>query len=237
MAQQIAVIGLGRFGRSVARTLADAGVEVLAIDQDLALVEEVADDVSSAVAFDATQEGKLEAHAVGEMDAAVVGIGEQFESTVLITALLQELGVPRIISRAYDHTQRRILSLVGAHEVLNPEEEMGVRTAHGLVKHDVVDFIDLPEGFEVRHHTLNEKLAEGTLGELRQRCEEDVRVLLVTRRKEAAEDEETDEKKDESKDSQNENSVEQIPLPPDDLDLHVGDVVTLVGSTRALDRI
>lgn len=234
MAQQVAVIGLGRFGRSVALTLADAGVEVLAIDQDLSVVEEIADRVSSAVAFDATQEGKLEAHAVGSMHAAVVGIGEHFESTVLITALLNELGVPRIISRAFDATQRRILSLVGAHEVLNPEEEMGVRTAHGLVRHDVVDFIDLPEGFEVRHHTVDAGLAEKDLGALRERAEEEIRVLLVTRRRQASEDEDDEKEED---DEQHEDAVEQMPLPTDDLELREGDVVTLVGSTRALDRL
>jgi trk/ktr system potassium uptake protein len=227
MARQIVVIGLGRFGRSVALTLAEAGVEVLAIDRDLELVEEIADRVSAAVAFDATSADQLRAYAVEQMDAAVVAIGEDFEATVLITALLHQMSVAQIVARAYDATQHRILSMIGAHEVLNPEEEMGVRAAQGLLRHDVMDFIDLPEGYEVRQHVVEERQDGLSLGELRQACDEEILILQLTRRGQGEAESEEDPAE----------QLHRLPIPTDDNVIVVGDTLSLVGSSLALDRI
>jgi len=226
LAQQIAVIGLGRFGRSVALTLADSGMEVLAIDRDLDLVEMVADRLSAAVAFDATSVEQLRAYAVDRMDAVIVAIGEDFEATVLITATLQQMEVRHIVARAYDAVQRRILSMIGAHEVINPEEEMGVRVAQGILQHDVVDFIDLPEGYELRQHVVTEKQDGQSLGELRKACDEPILILQVTRTVQTAgeEDEEPSEQ------------LQRIAIPEDDAVAVEGDTLSLVGATRTLDR-
>ncbi|HEX9639872.1 MAG TPA: TrkA family potassium uptake protein, partial [Candidatus Krumholzibacteria bacterium] len=154
MSKQFAVVGLGRFGLSVARGLAEGGAEVLAIDRNLDLVEEVAADVSHAVCFDATQKAHLESHAIGEMDGVIVAIGENFEANVMVTTLAKEVGASFIVARAYNNTQRRILGMVGATEVVNPEEDIGRRLARGLVSSDIIDFVDLPEGYQLREHTV-----------------------------------------------------------------------------------
>ncbi len=232
MAHQIAVIGLGRFGRSVALTLAEAGVEVLAVDRDLDLVEEIADRVSAAVAFDATSTEQLRGYAVDQMDAAVVAIGEHFEATVLITAILQQMSLPHIVARAYDDTQRRILSMIGAHEVLNPEEEMGVRAAQGLLRHDVMDFIDLPEGYELRQYVVGSERDGRSLGELRQACGEEILILQLTRRQTSSDSGAQQEDPENATDP-----LQRIPIPSDDTLVAEGDTLSLVGATSALDRI
>jgi len=125
--RKFAVIGLGRFGGTVAQSLAERGAEVIAVDKDGKLVDKFAEIVDLAVRLDSTDEEALKSQGINQVDVAIVSIGD-FEASVLTTALLKRLGVPMVITRASQTAsdiQDRILSLVGADRVVLPEMEMG----------------------------------------------------------------------------------------------------------------
>lgn len=138
MAKQALVIGLGEFGMAIARALTERGVEVLAIDNDEEHVRLIADVVDEAICFDATDEKALEQLAPERRDMAVCAIGDDSrESSIICTALLRQMGCPKVIARANDRTHSRILRLVGAHEVVNPEQEFASWYA-GQLSHAVI---------------------------------------------------------------------------------------------------
>lgn len=141
MAQQILIIGLGQFGMSLARTLSEKGAEVLAVDVRKSLVEEAASFVTEAVIANAADETELARLEPGRRDSAVCAIGDDSrEASIICTALLRQMGVPVIISRANDVVHQRILQLVGAHQIINPEYEFGKRFANRLLyKHVITD--------------------------------------------------------------------------------------------------
>ncbi|MGM9999454.1 MAG: potassium channel family protein [Candidatus Bruticola sp.] len=141
MGQQILIIGLGQFGMSLARTLSEKGVEVLAVDRDLALVEEASLFVADAMQIRITDEADMARLDPAKRDAAVCAIGDQAkEDSIICTALLSQLGAPFIVARARDSVHKRILKAVGANLIINPEREFGRRFATRLInRHMVVD--------------------------------------------------------------------------------------------------
>lgn len=146
MRKQALVIGLGQFGMSLTRELEERGIEVLAVDTDARLVQAVAPYASRAVVFDATIEDDLARADPKRRDYCVVAIGnEARDASILCTALLRQLGAPWIIGRATDPLHERILRLVGAHEVINPESAFGERLATRLAYSGVVDEFSLGE--------------------------------------------------------------------------------------------
>ena len=181
--KRVAVFGLGRFGSSVAVTLAQEGFEVLAVDKNRNLVEQVKDEVAVAVSFDATDRLNLERFDVNQMDAVVVGIGDNFEAAVIVTLLCKkELSVPKVIAKALNARQRRVLELVGADEVVQPEEQMGRWLAENLV-HDsaVVNFVELPEGFSLMRIQTPAGWCGKTLAELQLLTKEKLNLIQVLR--------------------------------------------------------
>jgi trk system potassium uptake protein TrkA len=146
---RFAVIGLGRFGMSLATHLAAGGAEVVAIDSDRRVVEAIKDEVTMAVTLDATDEHALRSLNLEKVDAAIVCIGESFEANQLATLLLKNIGVKKVIAKATNATQRHILQLIGADQVISPEEEMGARLAKHLLVPYALDMIPLAEGFSL----------------------------------------------------------------------------------------
>jgi trk system potassium uptake protein len=141
---EFAVIGLGQFGMSVARHLARQGASVLAIDMDPDLVDDAAPEVDLALQADATDERTLEELQLNTMSCVVVAIGaHSIEASVLTTALMKQVGVPRIVARAMGDLHARVLRAIGADEVVNPEEEMGRRLASRLVEPSILEQVDL----------------------------------------------------------------------------------------------
>lgn len=139
MSQQILIIGLGQFGMSLARTLSEKGAEVLAVDVNKKLVEEAAAFVTEALVIDATNEGDLAGLEPSRRDSAVCAIGDDSkESSIICTALLRQMGASYIVSRANDKMHQRILHLVGAHQVINPEQEFGKRFASRLLYRNII---------------------------------------------------------------------------------------------------
>lgn len=139
MALQVMVIGLGTLGMSLARNLTEKGAEVLAVDINKERVDEAAAFASAAVCLDASDEAELLKLSPKERDVAVCAIGANSkESSILCTALLRQMGAPMIASRAKDKAHARILKLVGAHRVFNPEEEYGRRFAGNIAYRDLI---------------------------------------------------------------------------------------------------
>jgi trk system potassium uptake protein TrkA len=141
MAKQILIIGLGQFGMSLAQTLSEKGVEVLAVDMHKHLVQEASTFVANAVVIDATDEDELARLEPSSRDACVCAIGDDSrEASIICTALLRQMGAKVVISRANDRMHQRILKLVGAHEIINPEQEYGKRFANKLLyRNQIVD--------------------------------------------------------------------------------------------------
>jgi len=149
MPKQALVIGLGQFGMAVAQSLEEKGVEVLAIDRDRDLVEIAVNVTTEALQLDATDEGALAQVMPGRRDLAICAIGDDSkEASIICTAILRQLGVPRVVARAGNKLHARILRLVGAHVVVNPELEFGQRLANRLIYEKIVS--DMPLGSDLR---------------------------------------------------------------------------------------
>lgn len=142
---EFVVIGLGRFGTSVARTLVSYGYNVLAIDRNGDRVQELSTMLPNVMQLDTTNQEALRQAGVDSFDTGLVCIGEDFESNILTTVQLRLLGVKRIIAKARSKTQRQILLQVGADEVILPEHEAGVRLAKRLVSSHFIDFLEVVE--------------------------------------------------------------------------------------------
>ena len=126
--KQYAVLGLGRFGSSVALTLADAGCEVLAVDTDEEKVQELADHVTYAVTADATEPGVLESLSISNIDIAVIGIAGNMEDSILATIMTKEAGAGYVIAKAMSGIHGTILEKVGADKVIYPERDSGFKS-------------------------------------------------------------------------------------------------------------
>lgn len=167
MSKQILIIGLGQFGMSLARTLAEKGAEVLAADTRKYLVEEAAGFVAEAVILDATDEEELMRLKPGERDAAVCAIGDDSkEASIICTALLRQMGAPVVIARANDKIHQRILQLVGAHTIINPEQEFGKRFANRLLYRDIIADTNLGEDLHLTEIHVQQSMVGKTLIDL-----------------------------------------------------------------------
>ncbi len=149
MAEKFAVIGLGQFGSAICKKLSEKGAEVIAIDIDEDKVEDIKDRVAYAVQLDSTDLRALQSQNIGEMDAVVVSIGQNFEGMLLTTVKLMELGVKRLIARAQGETQRKILEKLGVTEILSPEEEVGKNVAERLMNPSMLMCVQLPDNSEI----------------------------------------------------------------------------------------
>lgn len=144
----VVVIGLGRFGKSLADELERDGVEVLAVDNDLKRVQDLAGRWTHIVQADATDVQAMEQLGVGEFSKAVIAIGHNLEASVLTAFVLRKLGVADIWAKAITTSQGEILSQVGVHHVVRPEHQMGKRVAH-LVRGRMLDYIEFDDGYAI----------------------------------------------------------------------------------------
>lgn len=142
MVKSYAVLGLGSFGKSVARSFMELGIEVLAVDRNKIIVNEIASEVTYAVQMDVTNEDALKSIGVEKMDGVIVAINENLEASVMATLLVKELGVPYVVAKAETEMQKKILEKIGADKVVFPEKEMGVRLAKNIAG-NFLDVFDL----------------------------------------------------------------------------------------------
>lgn len=167
MNQQVLIIGMGQFGMSLARTLSEKGTEVLAVDRRKNLVDEAAAFVTEVVMIDATDETELARLQPAQRDCSVCAIGDDSkEASIICTALLRQMGAPWVIGRANNPMHRRILQLVGAHLVVNPEEEFGRRFANRLINRHVISDMPLGEDLHLTELAIHPTMIGKTLIEL-----------------------------------------------------------------------
>lgn len=177
--REFIVIGLGRFGTSLARALVEQGHDVLAIDVDYRRVQALSTELPHVVQLDATNIDALREVGADHFDTGIVCIGTDFESNLLATVLLRKLGVRRVIAKARTRTQREILLQVGADEVILPEHEAGVRLARRLSAVDFVDYLELSPEFGVVEMLAPERLHGKTLAEADLRRKYGLTVLAI----------------------------------------------------------
>lgn len=180
--ERYAVIGLGTFGRKVALTLTSKGAEVIAIDSDPTKVEEIKDSVALAVCLDSTDEQAMKAANIMDIDTAVVAVGENQQVAIVTTAILKRLGVGRIIARAMSPLYAQILQLVGAHKVVQIEEQMGEQIAKGLVAPDVHEHIVLSTGHSLVQVSPRREFIGKRLRDLNLRARYGVNVIAIHRK-------------------------------------------------------
>ncbi len=178
---EFAVVGLGQFGMSVARHLARQGASVLAVDLNQELVDNAATEVDVAIRADATDERTLEELQLETMGCVVVAIGaHSIEASILTTALMKQVGVPRIVSRAISDLHARILRTIGADEVVNPEEQMGKRLALRLAEPSIIEQVELGDS-QLAEVEAPESFVGKTLIELDIRNKYGVSVMAIQR--------------------------------------------------------
>ena len=174
------VLGLGRFGSSLALELAKRDVQVLGIDQDPKIVQDLAEQLTHVVAADTTDPQTLRQLGVADFGHAVVAIGSHMEASILTVAALSDLGVKSIWAKALTRLQGRILERVGAHRVVLPEHEMGERVAH-LVTGRMLDFIAFEDDYALVKTRTPQEAVGKPLGEARLRTKYGVTVVGVKR--------------------------------------------------------
>jgi trk system potassium uptake protein TrkA len=172
------VIGLGRFGTSLALELLKEGREVLGVDADERIVQTLSDRLTNVVQADTTDEAALRELGLQDFDSAVVAIGSDLESSILTASLLLQLGIPQIWAKATSTAHGRILEQLGVHHVIFPEMDMGKRVAH-MVSGESLDYVELDEDF-VMVKTEAPALFQGkTLAELKFRSKHGVTVVAT----------------------------------------------------------
>nr|WP_232059708.1 MULTISPECIES: TrkA family potassium uptake protein [Kyrpidia] len=179
--KQFVVIGLGRFGSSVAKTLYQTGHEVLAIDGDREVIEDIMDSVTHAVQADATDEQALRALGLRNFDVAVVGIGGDIQASILCTLIVRELGVPFIVAKAQTELHGKVLSRIGADRVVHPERDMGLRVAHNLVSPNILDYIELSPDYSIAEVAAGKGMVGKTLRQLDIRAKYGCNVMAIKR--------------------------------------------------------
>jgi len=141
--KQFAILGAGRFGASMARTLASMGHDVLVVDHDEARINAIAEQVTHALIMDVTDEESIRQLGLSNFDVVVVSIGNDLQSSIMAVVLTKEAGAKTVIAKATDDLHAKILQKVGADKIVMPEKDMGARLAQKLVSNNVLDFIEL----------------------------------------------------------------------------------------------
>ena len=209
--RQYAVIGLGKFGASVACTLEKLGHQVLAVDIDEDKVQRVADEVTHAVQADATDEDILRALGIRNFDTVIVTIGHDVLSSILTCLILKDLGVGYVVGKATDELHGKLLEKIGVEKVVYPERDMGARLAATLTYSNILAIIELSPDYEI---VASSELIGRTLRELNLRAKFGVNIVAIRSA---------------------DNEVKVSP-GPDDL-IEKGDVLLALGTTESLGRL
>ncbi|WP_195575792.1 potassium channel family protein [Paenibacillus sp. 1001270B_150601_E10] len=147
--QQFAVIGLGRFGSSLAEELMKLGHQVLGIDRDEEVVDEMSEKLTHAVVADATDEEVLRSLGIRNFDCVIVAIGDDIQTSILVSIQVKELGVHKVVGKALSDLHGRVLERIGVDRVIYPERDMGIRVAHHLVSPNLLDYIELSKEYTI----------------------------------------------------------------------------------------
>jgi trk system potassium uptake protein TrkA len=213
MAKQFAVIGMGRFGSSIATQLFKEGADVLVIDKCEKTIQENASDVTHAVVADTTDEKALSELGIRNMDVVVVAIGDDIQASILTVLILKELGVKTVIAKAITNLHAKVLKQVGADRVVFPERETGLRIAKNLLSPNVLDFIELSNEYSIEEIVAAPFMVGKSLRELNFRAKFHVSVIAI-----------------------NSNGNMNISPLPDDV-IHEEDILVVLGEKKFLKKL
>lgn len=217
MKRQFAVIGLGRFGNSVALTLSKCGCEVLAIDVDEEKVNHVSDFVTYAIQLDAMDEKALRSVSIQNVDVAIVSIGENIEASILVVMTLKELGVKNIVAKAVTPLHGKVLENIGVSRIVYPERDMAIRVANSLIRPNVLEQLELSSEYSIMELPTPMILAGKSLKDSQLRTKFGVNLIAIKR-------------KIDGRDIWNVN-----PLPTDII--NATDILVVIGSNEELNRL
>lgn len=206
---------MGNFGFAAARTFAEEGVEVIAIDSSSDRVNEVAEFVEQAVVADATDIEVLRKLELAETEAVVVSTGEGMQHSILITMFLKELGAPKVIVKAVSEDHARVLDRVGADKVVMPEKETAIKTARSLSTPNMIDFVPLMEDYIIAEISPGKALLGKSLEESELRSKYHVQLLAI---KEILPD-------------------RFIFVPPSDYKFKDSDIIVILGRKENIDKL
>jgi len=177
--KSFAVMGLGKFGRSIVMEMMRAGADVLAIDMDEEKVKRVAEYVTCAVQADVRDPEAMNALGISNMDGVVVGMTSNLDAAIMATIYAKEAGVPYILVKAQDEIHEKILKKVGADKVIIPERESGIRVARNMVSGSFIDFIELSDRVKMIELKIKPEWIGHTLRELNLRKKHALNVIAV----------------------------------------------------------
>jgi trk system potassium uptake protein TrkA len=217
--RSFAVIGLGRFGSAMATTLAESGHEVIGVDGSEDRVRGLADLLSLAVQLDATDEKALLSAGIKDVDVAIVSIGENIESSLLVVTLLREIGIKNIVAKAVTPLHGRILEKLGVTRVVFPERETAIRLAHSLVMPNVLDYIELSSEYSIVDVPAPADFAGKTLKDIGLRSRFGLTTIAIKRYAKTSD-----------------GPMTNIAPGPDDV-VQAGDVLSLLGSNERLGQL
>lgn len=217
----VGVVGLGLFGRRVAQTLEDLGVDVVVVDRDPELVDRLKDRVTHAACMDVTDEAALKESGLLACDLVVVAIGEEMGSSILVTALLRKLGVQHIVARSHSDLHAQVLRTVGAERTLDPEDEMGLRLAQEIFAPDVHARLRLSTGQEVVEVRAHRTLVGRTIADLNFRQKYRLNIVAIKRPRPGV-----------APGDDPSGAWDVVPLPTPEYVLRDGDVLVLIGDAE-----
>ncbi|WP_078595411.1 potassium channel family protein [Evansella clarkii] len=213
MKKQYAVIGLGRFGGSICKALLSHGVEVLAIDRSEERVNKFAAIATYAVVADATDEATLKNLGIRNFDHVIVAIGEDIQASILTTLMLVEQGVKHVTAKAQNDYHGKVLNKIGAHMVVHPERDMGVRIAHNIISENVLDYLEISDEYSIIELRAGRKINGRSLVELNVRAKYGCNIVAIKR----------------------EGDINVSPLA--DEIIKTGDVVIVIGADTDINRL
>lgn len=180
--KQFAVIGLGRFGSSVALTLMKEGCEVLGVDKDEEIINHMADNLTHAVVADTTDEEVVQSIGIRNFDCVVVAIGDDIQASIMTALLLKEIGVKMVVAKALSQTHGKVLEKIGVDKVIFPERDMGERVANQLISPNLLDYIDLSNDVSIAEMAAPKRLSGRTLKELDLRAKYGCSVVAIIKK-------------------------------------------------------
>ncbi|MCK4859294.1 MAG: TrkA family potassium uptake protein [Candidatus Omnitrophica bacterium] len=180
--RQFAVIGLGRFGSSVAKTLSEKGHQVLGIDINIEKVQNISSLITQAVQIDATDGKALRKLAAKDVDVAIVAVGKNLEASILITLILKEMEVKEIVTKAVEEIQGKVLRKIGATKVVFPERDMGIQLANSLISSQIIEYINLSSDYGVIEIVAPSIFIDNSLQQLNIRSKYKANVIAIKKK-------------------------------------------------------
>lgn len=176
------IIGCGRFGESVARTLYGLGNEVMVIDRSQDAIREISPEVTYAVCADAMDKKVLDDLGLSNFDVAVIAIGSDIEASIMATLVVKELGIKKVIAKAQSEIHKKVLDKIGADKVIFPERDMGIRVAHNLTSTNILDFIEVSPDYNIIELRALREWEDKTLAQLELSNKYKINVMAIKRK-------------------------------------------------------